>query len=225
MTSSIVHINIDGLLNKIPEIKVIIEESDLDILSITETHLSATISDDQLNIDGYEFARRDRKEDDFTKTHEGIWGGYLTYFKNYLQIAEMNDKLESNIEAVWVKLILYSQRVLIGTIYRHPKDIAFYDKFNTVLEGIWRKIKNIILLGDFNSDMKARSQEERVPNNEKKLMRILNNFDLRNNKKRSHTQLDSRKQVIAFQDRVITINIKEAQHPLKREKQVIDKSS
>ena len=36
-----------------------------------------------------------------------------------------------------------------------------------------------------------------------------------NNKKRSHTQLDSRKQVIAFQDRVISINIKEAQHPLK----------
>ena len=36
-----------------------------------------------------------------------------------------------------------------------------------------------------------------------------------NNKKRSHTQLDSRKQVIAFQDRVIIINIKEAQHPLK----------
>ena len=38
----------------------------------------------------------------------------------------------------------------------------------------------------------------------------------RENKKRSHTQLDSRKQVIAFQDRVITINIKEAQHPLNR---------
>ena len=37
----------------------------------------------------------------------------------------------------------------------------------------------------------------------------------RNNKKRSHTQLDSRKQAIAFQDRVITVNIKEAQHPLK----------
>ena len=47
----------------------------------------------------------------------------------------------------------------------------------------------------------------------------------RNDKKRSHTELNSRKQVIAFQDRVITINIKEAQHPLKREKQVIDKSS
>ena len=47
----------------------------------------------------------------------------------------------------------------------------------------------------------------------------------KNSKNRSHTQLDFGKQVIAFQDRVITINIKEAQHPLKREKQVIDKSS
>ena len=40
-------------------------------------------------------------------------------------------------------------------------------------------------------------------------------IEVNNNKKRSLTQLDSRKQVIAFQDRVITINIKEAQHPLK----------
>ena len=43
----------------------------------------------------------------------------------------------------------------------------------------------------------------------------LSSIKISNNKKRSHTQLDSRKQVIAFQDRVITINIKEAQHPLK----------
>ena len=92
----------------------------------------------------------------------------------------MNDKLESNMEAVWVELILHSQRVLIGTVYRHPKEMAFYDKFNTVLEGIWQKRKNIILLGDLNSDMKASSQEEGDPNTKKKLMRTLNNFDLRN---------------------------------------------
>ena len=49
----------------------------------------------------------------------------------------------------------------------------------------------------------------------RKLCTKLIKMDNNNNKKRSHTQLDSRKQVIAFQDRVITINIKEAQHPLK----------
>ena len=39
-----------------------------------------------------------------------------------------------------------------------------------------------------------------------------------NNRKRSHTQLDSRKQVIAFQDRVITINIKEALIPMRKKR-------
>ena len=49
------------------------------------------------------------------------------------------------------------------------------------------------------------------------MYKVYINSLLQNNNitKRSHTQLDSRKQVIAFQDRVITINIKEAQHPLK----------
>ena len=51
----------------------------------------------------------------------------------------------------------------------------------------------------------------------KGIMEMIINLDElnNNNKKRSHTRVDSRKQVIAFQDRVITINIKEAQHPLK----------
>ena len=39
-----------------------------------------------------------------------------------------------------------------------------------------------------------------------------------NNKKRSHTQLDSRKQVIAFQDRVMTINKKGSSTPTKTRK-------
>ena len=54
-----------------------------------------------------------------------------------------------------------------------------------------------------------------ILNNEKTRLIGMKPVDAINNKKRSHTQLDSRKQVIAFQDRVITINIKEAQHPLK----------
>ena len=58
----------------------------------------------------------------------------------------------------------------------------------------------------------------RLVTNEKKLDKLTSKptyVSSKNNKKRSHTQLDSRKQVIAFQDRLITVNIKEAQHPLK----------
>ena len=71
----------------------------------------------------------------------------------------------------------------------------------------------------------AKAQLTKIKQNRKNLVTEMIQMDQNNNKKRSHTQLDSRKQVIAFQDRVITINIKEAQHPLRWEKQVIDKSS
>ena len=59
------------------------------------------------------------------KLIEGIWGGCLTYYKNDSQEAEISDKLENNIEAVWIELILHSQRALMETVYRHPKDMAF----------------------------------------------------------------------------------------------------
>ena len=60
-------------------------------------------------------------------------------------------------------------------------------------------------LREFNETLNESTDEDTIEITEK----------AKNNKKRSHTQLDSRKQVIAFQDRVMTINIKEAQHPLK----------
>ena len=67
----------------------------------------------------------------------------------------------------------------------------------------------------FDADKPKSGTKSKIP--KKRMEQIEQYIDemYDNNKRRSHTQLDSRKQVIAFQDRVITINIKEAQHPLK----------
>ena len=48
-------------------------------------------------------------------------------------------------------LIVSSQHYLIADIYRPPDRADFYDKFKDILEKIWIKRKNIILLGDLNS--------------------------------------------------------------------------
>ena len=73
------HVNINGLLGKITEIKELLQRTSLDILDVTETHLSSLIKDENIAIDGYDLARRDRKENDFEETHEGRYGGCLIY--------------------------------------------------------------------------------------------------------------------------------------------------
>ena len=71
------------------------------------------IDDRELHIDGYEIKRSDRKE------REG--GGVAIYFKDILNIVEIENYQRENIEAIWVELTLCSQRVLIGTVYSPPK--------------------------------------------------------------------------------------------------------
>ena len=41
------HINTNGLRKKLEEVKILLEESNLDILAVTETHLSDEIEDSE----------------------------------------------------------------------------------------------------------------------------------------------------------------------------------
>ena len=47
------HINVNGLLNKLVDIKALLFSINFDILAITESHLSENISDDEIAITGY----------------------------------------------------------------------------------------------------------------------------------------------------------------------------
>jgi len=120
------------------------------------------------------------KETDFEETHEGRYGGCLIYYKGNLQVVEKNDKLDSNIEALWIDVIRHSQRIMSGDVYRHPKDKNFYQKFRNVLEGIWEARRSVIIVGDFNSDENHKQGENEGCNPRKELLNILNSFNLRN---------------------------------------------
>ena len=74
---------------------------------------------------------------------------------------------------------------------------------------------SIYIGNDLEDRLKALEAENASLRKYNEYHQVVHEIDHINNTKRSHTQLDSRKQFIAFQDRVITINIKEAQHPLK----------
>ena len=55
------HININGLVNKLSEVKTLLNETNLTVLAVSETHLAEDVNDTQIDIDGYNFLRHDRK--------------------------------------------------------------------------------------------------------------------------------------------------------------------
>ncbi|CAH3165781.1 unnamed protein product, partial [Pocillopora meandrina] len=75
------HINVNGLPNKLLEIKALLLSMNFDILAITESHLGKDITDDEIAITGYKTARCDRNDG-----RKG--GGTVIYFAEYLDAYE-----------------------------------------------------------------------------------------------------------------------------------------
>ena len=77
----------------------------------------------------------------------------LCIFKDSLDCISIAKYDNSDIEATWLELKVKSQRLLVGCIYRPPDSEGFYDKFLPILERISANRKNVIITGDFNSNM------------------------------------------------------------------------
>lgn len=89
-------------------------------------------SSGSIPVDGFKIARLDRKH------KEG--GGCLIYYSERLHIYERED-LESEIEAVWMKMTIRSQTVFLGCMYRSSDNYSFYNKLYYSLELITEKEK------------------------------------------------------------------------------------
>ena len=97
------HLNVNGLLNKMSEIRFLLQKTRFDILGLTETHLNNKIEDDQISVDGYKMVRKDRE-------CGNSWGGCVMYYKNCLNVIERDDICsKSDLEQVWIDLMLSSQ--------------------------------------------------------------------------------------------------------------------
>ena len=129
---SVAHINIRSLRNKVEEVKVLLHVCRFDILAITETHLDRKTSNSQLEIDNYKIIRRDRDANT-------IGGGCLFYIASHICSTRLTSLESSDIEAIWLKIMVNSSVFIIGTIYRPPSDSLFFERFQDLLEKLWIK--------------------------------------------------------------------------------------
>ena len=144
-------------------------------MAITETHSDLSIDREHVEIDGYELERRDRQS--------GLWGGVVIYYKENFKVISQLDRYGTNMEAIWIEVVSHSQRLLIGAVYRHSKDVKFFDKFsNTFLEKIWMKRKYLVILGDLNSDLnlKGKNKDKKESHYGRKPSGILKHYNLYN---------------------------------------------
>ena len=102
-------------------------------------------------------------------------GGVVIYVRDTFSCIRRTDLEIRGLEAVWVEILIESKKVLVGGFYRPPNTDAHY--FNHIIESIDRahtcntNISDIIILGDFNSNM--------LSDNYNKMKELIKTYDMK----------------------------------------------
>ena len=123
-------------------------KSNTHIICFSETLLSDSVKNKEINLQGYTIHRRDR-------IGKLGGGGLLIYSSKELNTIRRDDIEMQDIEAIWIELVNnYRQPLLIGYIYRPPNSRAeCVTKFETMLLKVDTEDKELIILADFNIDL------------------------------------------------------------------------
>ena len=136
-----IHLNVRSLLSKMSEFRLLFSEKKISIIALTETWLNDSINDEEIYIDGYSIIRKDR---------DTYGGGVCLYIKNEIAYSVREDLIETDTESVWIHVLLPKTKpIIVGVLYRPPKQKQFIEKFSTILEKLNGE-EEIIILGDIN---------------------------------------------------------------------------
>ena len=141
-------ININGLQNKFDSLKYLIYGK-LDILIIIESKLEHSFPTEQFFIEG--FAKPYRLD----RNIHG--GGIMVYIRE--DIASKEQKLHANIsdiEGIFIEINLRKKRWLLFAGYNNLKSkiSSFLDNLGKCLDKYISKYENLLVIGDFNSEIK-----------------------------------------------------------------------
>ena len=91
-------LNINSLLAHIDQLRVFIDNSNIDILAINETKLDFSIDDDQIHLAGYDIVRKDRIQNGRSG------GGVCIYLRSNLNFRIRENLLNDNLECLVIEI-------------------------------------------------------------------------------------------------------------------------
>ena len=160
----LVHCNVRSLVKKIDQIRLLVEGSNIDIFTISETWLKQHLSTLLVRIDGYQSFRQDRK----SRLKPGKrGGGLITYVREaYASSCESIEELDMSndyIEAQWLYLHReHCKDIVVCNAYRPPKGDVM--KAITYLDDCMKTLNlqkvDLFLLGDLNINYKNKQSPD-----------------------------------------------------------------
>ena len=150
------HLNIFHLFNKLPDINVLLskQKNTIQILGLTETRLDDRIDDNNISINNYTLFRRDKNHERHT--------GVAAYVHNTIsnQVRRRLDLEYKEVESLWLEVKHEKNTpLLICFLYRNPIASAEWQiQFQNMIDNIPDTNHELLILGDFNIDLKKPQQ-------------------------------------------------------------------
>ena len=140
-----IHLNINSILSKIDELRLIAQNSKATIIGISESKIDETVLDGEIDIEGFKLERSDRNR-------QG--GGVVCYISKEITY-NVRDKFSSNIENIFLDILLPKTKpILIGILYRPPKQSGFLHKLTTAISNTNNfEQQEVYILGDININL------------------------------------------------------------------------
>ena len=138
------YLNINSILPKIEQLRSLLINWNISVFGITETKLDNTVSNEEVEIDGYNLIRSDRNW-----KGEGI----ACYIKTSISF-NYHRSLSEKFENILIDILSpKSKPITLGIIYRPPDQSSVIDDFNIALKELASQGKETCFLGDFNINL------------------------------------------------------------------------
>ena len=117
----------------------------IDLIGFSDNRLDSNISDNMIDLDGYDIVRKDRSRN---------VGGVCIYLRSSINYKIRNDLIPSELEAVCVEISKpHSRSFLVSTIYRPPNSSHdFFENFEKLIKAIDDENKEMYILGDLKQN-------------------------------------------------------------------------
>ena len=161
-------LNIASLMKHIDELRILLADCPVDVLSINETKLDNSIQDCEVYIPGYEIVRRDRNRNG---------GGVCFYIRRSITFTMRNDLKMENLENLCIEIRKpQSKPFVVVNWYRPPNSpVELFTSFESLIGQIDTENVEYYLMGDFNCDLTDGRHDAQYDNNNARILSNITN--------------------------------------------------